>query len=104
MAKKELTNTKEVITEVLGKLKKSIERENTYLKELEDDKATLTYIEKLVEDSTPFPEGNPYNSFTEWSDSIKKEIKAGESSLKRIETEKAEIIAFEFYLANVDSI
>lgn len=104
MAKKELTNTKEVITEVLGKLKKSIEREDTYLKELEDDKATLTYIEKLVEDSTPFPEDNPYNSFTEWSDSIKKEIKAGESSLKRIETEKAEIVAFEFYLANVDSI
>lgn len=104
MTKKELTNTKEVITEVLGKLKKSTERENTYLKELEDDKATLTYIEKLVEDSTPFPEDNLYNSFTEWSDSIKKEIKAGESSLKRIEKEKAEIIAFEFYLANVDSI
>lgn len=39
-------------------------------------------------------------SFTEWIDTIKKEIKNGEASIKRIDTEKSEITAFEYYLAN----
>ena len=88
---------KEVVTGQLEKLKKSIERENSYLKEMEDDKAALTYVEQLMESGESIPENNPY---TEWKEAIEKEIKAGEASLKRIDTEKAEIIAFEYFLAN----
>lgn len=91
---------KEVVTGQLEKLKKSIERENSYLKEMEDDKAALTYVEQLMESGESIPEDNPYKSYTEWKEAIEKEIKAGEASLKRIDTEKAEIIAFEYFLEN----
>lgn len=92
--------TKEVIKGVNEKLKKSIERENSYLKEMEDDKAALTRVEELMESGEPIPIDNPYESYTEWKEAIEKEIKVGETSLKRIDTEKAEIIAFEYFLKN----
>ena len=53
-----------------------------------------------MESGESIPENNPYESYTEWKEAIEKEIKAGEASLKRIDTEKAEIIAFEYFLAN----
>lgn len=92
--------TKEVIKGVNEKLKKSIERENSYLKEMEDDKAALTRVQELMESGESIPVDNPYGSYTEWKEAIEKEIKAGETSLKRIDTEKAEIIAFEYFLTN----
>ena len=92
--------TKEVIKGVVEKLKKSIEREDSYLKELEDDKAVLTHIEELMEKGESLPMDNPYGSYEEWKEGIEKEIKAGETSIKRIDTEKAEITAFEYFLSN----
>ena len=92
--------TKAVITEVVAKLKKSIERENSYMKELDDDKAALTYVQGLQEKGESLPPESAYSSFTEWVETIEKEIKAGEASIKRIDVEKAEIIALEYYLAN----
>lgn len=92
--------TKDIITEVVAKLKKSIEREVSYKKELDDDKAVLTYVQKLVDSGESLPPDSAYESFTEWTESIKKEIKAGETSIKRIDVEKAEIVALEYYIAN----
>lgn len=92
--------TKEVIKGVVEKLKKSIEREDSYLKELEDDKAVLTHIEELMEKGESLPMDSPYGSYAEWKEGIEKEIKAGETSIKRIDTEKAEITAFEYFLSN----
>lgn len=97
---KTVQETKAVITEVVEKLKKSIEREKSYLKELDDDKAALTHVEELQEKGESLPPDCAYESFTEWIDTIKKEIKNGEASIKRIDTEKSEITAFEYYLAN----
>ena len=77
--------TKEVIKGVIEKLKKSIEREDSYLKEMEDDKAVLTRVEELMEKGESIPMDNPYESYTEWKEGIEKEIKAGETSLKRID-------------------
>ena len=91
---------KAVITEVVEKLKKSIERENSYLKEVEDDKAALTHVQGLQEKGESLPPDSAYSSFTEWIETIQKEIKTGEASIKRIDTEKSEIVAFEYYLAN----
>lgn len=96
----DMTAAKEVITGQLEKLKKSITRENSYLKEIEDDKAALTYVEQLMESGDSIPADSPYESFTEWKETIEDEIKAGETSLKRIGIEKAEIIAFEYFLTN----
>ena len=92
--------TKAVITEVVEKLKKSIERENSYLKEVEDDKAALTHVQGLQEKGESLPPDCPYSSFTEWIETIQKEIKNGETSLKRIDIEKSEIVAFEYYITN----
>ena len=49
---------------VIAKTEKSIEREVSYLKELADDKATLSYIEQLQADGEPLPAGNPYESYS----------------------------------------
>lgn len=97
-----LTNkeAKEIITEVLEKQEKSVEREINYKKELENDKALLAHIEELVASGETIPDGNAYSSYTEWKEAIEKQIKAGQSSLDRIDTEKAEIIAFKYFLEN----
>lgn len=94
--------TKEVITGQLEKLKTSIKREKSYLQELEDDKAVLTHIEELMEKGESLGVDSPYASYNEWKESIEKEIKAGEASIKRIDVEKSEIIAFEYFLANAE--
>ena len=95
-----IKEAKETVTGVLEKLKKSIERETTYLKELEDDKALLVYVQEMMDSGESLPAGSPYASFTEWTEQIKKEIKSGESSISRIDVEKAEIIAFEYFITN----
>lgn len=95
-----LEETKAVVKELVEKLKNSIKRENSYMKELEDDKAVLTHVQGLMEKGDSLPAESAYSSFDEWIESIKKEIKSGETSIKRIDTEKAEIVALEYYLEN----
>ncbi|MGL5278912.1 MAG: hypothetical protein ACRC8M_07550 [Cetobacterium sp.] len=85
---------------VIAKTEKSIEREVAYLKELADDRAALTHIEQLQEDGEPFPSDNPYGSYSEWKDGIEKEIKISQNSLDRIEIEKAELMAFNYFMEN----
>lgn len=88
------------IESVIAKTEKSIEREVAYLKELADDKAAFSYIEQLQNDGEPLPTGNPYGSFSEWKDQIEKEIKISQNSLDRIEIEKAELMAFNYFMLN----
>lgn len=91
---------KATLEAVIIKTEKSIERENAYQKELADDRATLSYIEKLQTDGEPLPAGSPYLSFTEWKEQIEKEIKAGQNSIDRILVEKAELMAFRYFMDN----
>ena len=95
-----INETKTVITGVTEKLKKSILREESYKRELENDKATLIYIEKMIENGDTLPLGSAYSSLSEWAEEIKKQIKATEASIKRIGVEKDEIVAFEYFLEN----
>lgn len=95
-----VSEVKEVLTEVLDKLKKSVEKESTYLKELDDDKAVLTYITDLKEKGEELPLDCAYASFNEWIESIEKEIKNDQTSVNRISIEKAEIVAFEYFMEN----
>ena len=85
---------------VIAKTEKSIEREVSYLKELADDKATLSYIEQLQADGEPLPAGKPYGSYSEWKDQVEKEIRTGQNSIDRIEIEKAELMAFNYFMEN----
>lgn len=95
---------KTILEGVIIKKEKSIERESTYQKEMTDDRATLSYIEKLQADGEPLPDGNPYASFVEWKEQIEKEIKAGQSSLDRISIEKAELMAFNYFVENAPEV
>lgn len=85
---------------VIAKTEKSIEREVSYLKELADDKATLSHIDQIQNDGEPLPSNNPYGSYSEWKDQVEKEIKTGQNSLDRIEIEKAELMAFNYFMEN----
>ncbi|WP_432204671.1 hypothetical protein ACQ9ZF_07475 [Cetobacterium somerae] len=89
---------KAILNAVIEKTKKSIERLDTYEKELADDKATLAHINLLQDNGDPLPAGSPYESFTEWKDQIEKEIRNGENSLDRISIQKAELMAFEYFV------
>lgn len=91
---------KVIVQESLEKLKESIKREVGYTKELADDKLTLKTLEKMKTDGEELPVGCPYESFDEWITQINKEIKSSEQSIARIGKEKAEIMAFEYYVTN----
>ena len=95
-----VAEAKPIVQESLDKLKASIKREVTYSKEIADDKMLLKTIEKMKTDGEELPVGCPYASFDEWIEQINKEIKAGENSVARIGKEKAEIVAFEYFIAN----
>ena len=95
-----VTEAKPIVQESLDKLKASIKREVTYSKEIADDKMLLKTIEKMKTDGEELPVGCPYASFDELIEQINKEIKAGENSVARIGKEKAEIVAFEYFIAN----
>lgn len=97
-----VTEAKPIVQESLDKLKASIKREVTYSKEIADDKMLLKTIEKMKTDGEELPVGCPYASFDEWIEQINKEIKAGENSVARIGKEKAEIVAFEYFIANAN--
>ncbi len=97
-----VTEAKPIVQESLDKLKASIKREVTYSKEIADDKMLLKTIEKMKTDGEELPVDCPYASFDEWIEQINKEIKAGENSVARIGKEKAEIVAFEYFITNAN--
>ena len=92
--------TKNVLQDLVDKLKKSITREISVLKELDDDKATYNYIENLEKNEQPLPNKCAYANFEEWKSQIIKEINTGNSSLEKINLQKEEIKALEYYIAN----
>lgn len=89
-----------ILESVIEKTKKSVENEKNYLRELTDDRHLLMYIEELQSENQPLPEDCGYESYTDWKTQIEKEIKTSENSLSRIGTEKAELVAFEYFTAN----
>lgn len=95
-----IKETKVVITGVLEKLKKSIQREDSYRKELENDKATLAHIEEMIDNGDSLAPESAYSSLSDWAEAVKKQIKTTETSINRIGVEKEEIFAFEYFLEN----
>ncbi len=95
-----VAEVKVVVTELVEKLKVSIEKEGNYLKELSDDQLLLNTIQTMQGNGDPLPAGTAYSSFEEWVEQINKEIKSTDTSLVRIDKEKAELVAFEYYIAN----
>ncbi|MGL5988364.1 hypothetical protein [Cetobacterium sp.] len=98
------TEVKYILEAVIAKTEKSIEREKSVLRELTDDRSTLMYIQTLQDDGIELPDNSGYDSYTDWKDGIEKEIKSGENSISRIEVEKAELIAFNYFVENAPEV
>lgn len=94
----ELAEKKEIMGEYAKKLEKQIAREKFVLREIEDDKATLKFIEQKKQSGESL-EDSAYVSYDEWIESINKEIKVGENTLKNIEFKKIELEAIKAYIA-----
>lgn len=90
---------KEIIAKRVKQLGVAIGREKAVLQELESDKATLKQIASLVEKGTALEAESNYSSYDEWKDLLNKQIKRGETTLSNIVIKKAELEAFQFYLA-----
>lgn len=99
-----VSEAKPIVQESLAKLTESIKREVNYTKELADDKLTLEILETRKKEGTELPKDCPYKSYDEWIEQINKEIKSSEASIVRIGKEKAEILAFDYFVKNATDI
>lgn len=95
---------KTIINEVIIKTEKSIEKEVSYQKELADDNLTYQTLLEMEAASEPLPEGCPYKDYAEWKKQIEDEIKSSESSIARIGIEKAELMAFKYFVENATEV
>ncbi|MGL5357099.1 MAG: hypothetical protein ACRDAQ_11260 [Cetobacterium sp.] len=98
------TEAKYLLEAVIIKTEKSIEREKSVQRELTDDRSTLVQIQNLQDNGETLPSDCGYDSYTDWTDQIEKEIKSGESSLRKIEIEKAELMAFKYFVENAPEV
>lgn len=89
MEKKRLENLKGFY----GKTTKAVKREEAIMKEMENDNATLTYLNTLEE----LPKNSKYASLDDWKAAINKQIKIGENALLNIELKKAIIEALDYF-------
>ncbi|MGL4867075.1 MAG: hypothetical protein ACRCZR_08360 [Cetobacterium sp.] len=96
----ELSEVRFLIDGVLAKTKKSVERESSVKKELTDDCATLERVIDMQNADEELPVDGGYESYTEWRESLEKEIRSSENSLGRIQIERAEIVALEYFMEN----
>lgn len=86
------------ILEQKEELENSVKRKLSLQMELENDKATLAYLQDLMDNGESLPPGNPYGSFADWCDTIQKQIKTTENSLKNISTDETVIAVYEIVL------
>jgi len=98
----ETVEVKVVVNDTLKKLQDSIKRQINYTKEVADDRIALKAVLADQADGTEIDLDAGYHTYNEWIEQLNKEIKTGVASLDRIEREKAQVIAYEFYLENVD--
>lgn len=91
---------KDLIQGLVDKKAKSNEREISIKKELTDDTLTFSKIQEMMGNSEPLPIDSPYESYEEWTSSIEKEINTGIKSLTKIDEQKVEIEALEYYINN----
>ncbi|ALF26327.1 hypothetical protein HMPREF1539_00684 [Fusobacterium nucleatum CTI-2] len=92
------TEKKELMGKFAKKLENAIKREASVIKEMENDKALIKYLEGLKISGAAF-DNTVYESYDAWIETIKKQIKKSESTLKNIEFKKVELEAIQKYIA-----
>ena len=92
------TEKKELMGKYAKKLENAIKREATVMKEIENDKALIKYLEGQKTSGAAF-DNTVYESYDAWIETIRKQIKKSESTLTNIEFKKVELEAIQKYIA-----
>ena len=92
------TEKKELMGKYAKKLENAIKREATVMKEIENDKALIKYLEGQKNSGAAF-DNTVYESYDAWIETIRKQIKKSESTLTNIEFKKVELEAIQKYIA-----
>lgn len=90
-----------IIMAMVEKLTKSNKRELALKKELADDNLTFSKVKEMSEAATELPLDCGYENYTEWLEGIEKEISTGIGSLARVEEQKVEVEALQYYIDNI---
>ena len=89
---------KELMGKFAKKLENAIKREASVIKEMENDKALIKYLEGLKASGAAF-DNTVYESYDAWIETIRKQIKKSESTITNIEFKKVELEAIQKYIA-----
>lgn len=92
------TEKKELMEKYAKKLENAIKREESVMKEIENDKALIKYLEGQKISGVAF-DNTVYESYDAWIETIRKQIKKSESTLTNIEFKKVELEAIQKYIA-----
>ena len=92
------TEKKELMGKYAKKLENAIKREVTVMKEIENDKALIKYLEGQKISGVAF-DNTVYESYDAWIERIRKQIKKSESTLTNIEFKRVELEAMQKYIA-----
>ena len=92
------TEKKELMEKYAKKLENAIKREASVIKEMENDKALIKYLEGQKTSGAAF-DNTVYESYDAWIETIKKQIKKSENTLTNIEFKKVELEAIQKYIA-----
>ena len=92
------TEKKELMGKYAKKLENAIKREAAVMKEIENDKALIKYLEGQKISGVAF-DNTVYESYDAWIETIRKQIKKSENTLTNIEFKKVELEAIQKYIA-----
>lgn len=93
-----------VLSENAARIIKTYEKKDAYLKELADDKATLEFLNEKETAGEPMPDYSNYTDYTEWKETVQKEVDRAETTLENLEIRMIEVEAYQYYIDNYTDI
>lgn len=90
--------------ENVARIIKNYEKKEAYLKEVADDKATLEFLNEKETAGEPMPDYSNYTDYTEWKETVQKEIDRAETTLENLEIRMIEKEAYQYYIDNYTEI
>lgn len=87
-----------IITGLRTKYEKSIKKEETYDKSFYVQQAAMKGVETMETEQTEIPVDCPFESYEDWKDTIKENVKSAQASQNRIEKEKKIVQVFSYFL------
>ena len=90
----------ETIIKDKERIENSIKREDATLKNVDDITAVLEHIAELVGDGTPLPAESAYESYEEWEESARKELKSYTTALETIDKNRDILFAYNYFIEN----